>query len=237
MPAPTIPGVVTGTHGENVDAINIEEIPLFQIQAAELGGAEVLQQASALAHGAAHRVGLLHNFLDEEMLVLALHGLGGFDIHLFDGFLDFLLMPVHRLIFPGTYDRHLPVVQEDGLAGKADKGSGVACKDHLLLADADDQRAAVAGADEQFAVVLEQYDDAVGTFDAVQSGADRLFWSAGSVEVIIDQMSKDFRIGFAFELIALILKLTTQVDKIVDDAVVNHRHLSVSAEVGMGVLI
>ena len=70
--------------------------------------------------------------------------------------------------WPGLQHGHLVVVEVDHLRGVLDDGAGVGGDDVLVLADADDQRAALAGDDQRVGLVLADHRDAVGALDLVQ---------------------------------------------------------------------
>ncbi len=87
-------------------------------------------------------IGLLHDFLEHEVLVVA-------EFHLFEfefGFLDFGrhgdIVDGHGFEAGGLDDGHFVVVEVDDLGGVLDDGGGVGGDDVFAVADADDQGAA-----------------------------------------------------------------------------------------------
>ena len=111
----------------------------------------------------------------------------------------------------------------------------------LILADAEHQRTAAAGADNQ-ARKLGMHDcDAVGAGDLPERLADggdkRPLGALGrAVKGAADKMGKHLGIGLGLELVAFRLHLGAEGGVVLDDTVVDEGQLAGAVEVGVGVL-
>ena len=98
----------------------------------------------------------------------------------------------------------LAVVQVDDAGGAGDEGHHVAAEEHLALADADDEGAAVAGPDDASRLVGVDDRDAVGALEVDQGGLD------GRLEVALvvlgDEVGYDLGVGLAIEDDALLAR-------------------------------
>ena len=105
----------------------------------------------------------------------------------------------------GVEHAQLMVVEVDDLVGVADEGGGVAGQEVLAVADADDQRAAEPGADDQPGLRAGHRREAVGALEQRQRLAHGLDQVA--VEMRRDQLGDDLGVGLAAERDALGLEL------------------------------
>ena len=87
------------------------------------------------------------------------------------------------------------------VAGLAQEGGDRGGEEGLVLADADDQRAFLAGADEQVGVVDVHRDERVVAAQVAEGGAD----GRGQVAVVValDQVGDDLGVGLGGEVVAL----------------------------------
>ena len=84
-------------------------------------------------------------------------------------------------VVAGRLDRrHVAVLQVDHLAGVADEGGDVGRGEHLVLAQAEHQRGAVAGDDELVGVLGVHHHEAVGAFDPLERADDRVLEGGAS---------------------------------------------------------
>ena len=175
-----------------------------EVQAAEVGrGVGVVEPA---AHGVLQRLGLLVDLLEHVVLEVALVGVAGVPV---DG------VDVGRRRGAGRrrgcasssgVSTHIWwSLQVDHLVGVAGQGGRVAGQEVLAVADADHQRAAEAGADDQARVARADDGQAVGALQQRQRpcapprpGRRR--------QVAGDQLGDDFGVGVAVEDDALGLR-------------------------------
>ena len=156
-----------------------------------------------------HAVGLLEDFLEHVVRILAALGFLGRPIHGTDGALDGLALGLQGEVLVGQRD-DVAVVQVDDLAGVGDDGGNVAGEEVLAVADADHERRAAAGAEEVAGQVSVQEGDAVGAVDLARGGEDGLDEPFGRgaavsgerlVEVIADEVGEDFGVRLRKELV------------------------------------
>ena len=105
----------------------------------------------------------------------------------------------------------------------------------LVLADADDQRALLAGADQQVRPVGVHGDEGVVPAQLGEGGAD----GGGEVAVVVggDQVGDDLGVGFGGERLALGLEALAQLRVVLDDPVENDVDAIGAVAVGVGVLL
>lgn len=135
----------------------------------------------------------------------------------------------------GLEGGHLAVVQGDDLAGVGDQGGDVGGDEHLLLADAEDDRGAVAGDDDPVREVGVQHGDAVGALDLADGLADLALQGVGLGAA--DEVGEDLGVGLGEEDHAVGGEPGAQVGGVVEDAVVDDGDLGVGVQVGVGVLV
>ncbi len=193
--------------------------------------------AALLEQVAAHRVldavGLLEDLLEHEVLEAAA--------------LDRLQVPldlVDRLVDPARREgadpvplrgehRHLAVVEVDHLPGVLDDRRLVGGDEELAVADAEDDRRAVARGHQHVGLVGRDDGDAVGTVDVAQRGGDGLL-EVALVE-LADQVRQDLGVGVGGELVPPADECLAQVGGVLDDAVVDQRNATRLVDVRMGV--
>ncbi len=100
---------------------------------------------------------------------------------------------------------------------------------HLTVADADRERRALAGADQQIVLPLEQEGQREGAVQAREAGGDGIDRCLAAVELTGNEMGDDLGVGLRFEHIAIGLELCPQLAEILDNAVMN------DGELGRGV--
>ena len=155
--------------GEN-DPADIAQLRRRHVQSAELGGA--LFQAEPAAHRVAHGAGLLKDFLEHVVRVIAF-------LDVLGGELDFADLVIARfageradLEFVALDRDEIEVVQVNGVARVGDDRADIAGEKIFVLADAEDERAAAPGADDEIGNVAVDERDAVGADDLLQRRAN-----------------------------------------------------------------
>ncbi|MNS64507.1 hypothetical protein D3C72_976380 [compost metagenome] len=128
----------------------------------------------------------------------------------------------------------LAVFHVDDLAGVVEDGGNVRGEEVLALADADDQGAALAGADEAAGLGLVQHGDGVGAldgFERVEHGVEQI-----AVVEARDQVREHLGVGLGLELDAAGHELGFQLNEVLDDAVVHHHQITRGVGVRVGVV-
>ena len=139
----------------------------------------------------------------------------------------------HRLKALGIDHRDLAVVEMHDLPGVAHERGDVGCDEHLAIADADDDRRALAGNDDAVRPGGIDHRDSVGAA-YVREGVphpllERLLVGAR------DEVGDDLGIGLRDEFDPFGHEARAQCRGVLDDAVVHHRDGAVRAHVRVGV--
>ena len=108
-------------------------------------------------------------------------------------------------------------------------------EERLALADADDQRALLAGADEQVGMVGVHRDEGVVAAEVGEGGAD----GVGEVAVVValDQVGDDLGVGLGGEDVALGASSLAQLGVVLDDPVEDDVDVVGAVAVRVGVLL
>jgi hypothetical protein len=137
---------------------------------------------------------------------------------------------------PG-HDAQFTVVEIDDLARVREDRRGVARHEILPVANADQQRTALAGGDDLVGVVRRQHGDAVRAFDEVQrvdhGVLQRITFGHGR----LDQVGQHLAVGLRLELVALFLEQGPERAVVLDDAVVHDGDLALAVDVRVGVAL
>ena len=165
-------GVQRGPASGQNDAADIAQLRRRHVQAAELGGAFLVAQPSA--HRIAHRTGLLEDFLEHVVRVIAL-----FNVRI--GELDFAELVIAALAgdradleFVALDGDDVEVVEVNRIARVGDDGADVAGQKIFLFADAEDERTSAASPDDEIWNVAMNQRDAVCSDDLAQGRAHRI---------------------------------------------------------------
>ena len=177
-------GVVGRAAAEELDLADRTELAGVQVDAAEPCRGEAIVEPAP--ERAAQRVRLLVDLLAHVVLVRAELVVVGVRVDGHRGLRGTAGFPSikRRRAVVGRADRRdLAVLQVNHLAGVADQRGHVGGDEHLVLAEAKHDRAAVAGDDELVGVLRVQDDEAVGALDATERADDRVFEAAGAAPV------------------------------------------------------
>ena len=121
----------------------------------------------------------------------------------------------------------------DAVGERADR-QGVGADEHLAIAIADHQRAAAAGAHDQAVLALDQHGERIGAGQTVEGGLQgRQRFKPGG-DFGIKQLGDDLSVGLALEHSAGGFQFVAQLGEVLDDAVVDQRHLAGLMRVGVG---
>jgi hypothetical protein len=214
-------GVARRAAAEDLHALDLARLADRQVEAAEVRGLEPVVDAPAQCALDGPR--LLGDLLDQEVGVVA--DLGADDVPV-DGGRALRRGPVVQGVRAVAVRRdrgELAVVEVDDLAGVADQGRHVGGDEHLLLADAQQHRAAVAGDDDLVRVLGVEDGEAVGADDLPERLPDGLLKVARtSRERRRDEVRDGLGVGLRGELDTIGGQLGAQLVGVLDDPVVHH---------------
>ena len=239
--------------GDEDDAIHRAEFGGREVQSAQTRRAFFV--ADAAAEGVFDGARLLEDFLEHEMRELAALGFLGGEFDFADLRADGCRLDRgHLEIVAGQRD-DFEVVEVNDAAGVRDDGADVAGEEILVASDAEQQRAAAAGADDHVGMIGVNDGDAVGA-DHVFEGAAHGFGQCRAIlcacgrpdrvsgchvlkflVIIADEVGEDFGVGLRDEFVAFGEQAFFELLMVFDDAVVDERDFAGLIEVRMRVLV
>ena len=168
-----------------------------------------------------HHFGLFVDFLGHEVIVAGLvhqRGTGG-------GGLDFAVggavLGVEDRRLAVLDHRDIAVFQIGNLVGERCQCESVGAKIGFFFRIAHGQRRALARADQQALMILEDHGDGIGPGQARHSGLGGCFRRHALVHIVGDQMGGHFAVGLGFKFVAPRRQLVAQFAEIFDDAVMD----------------
>jgi len=193
-------------------------------------------EADPAQEGVAHGARLLVDLLEHEVAVAALLGLDGVPGDALRRAGD--LAPVgvgdaHRL---RRHDHHVPVVEEQEVAGVGQEGRNVRGQEVLALPEAHHERRATAGGDELLRLAGVHQDEGVDAFHLLERLAHGVL-ERSAAEVRFHQMGDDLGVGLGHEAVAGGGEARFQREIVLDDPVVDHDQLALAVRVRVGVLL
>ena len=223
------------------DAIDPAQFAGRHAEAAELRRGFLAGKAAA--HRVADRLGLLEDFLEHVVRVVALAHVLRAELDLRD--LEAARAAEQRADFKIVAPDHgeVKVLQVNRLAGVCDDGTHIAREKILALPHTEHERRAASRADDHLRRIRVHEHDAVGADDMPQRLAQRLDESRLSVRagqrvvVFADEMREHLGVGLPGESMALADQFITQRGVIFDHPVVADREAAAFVEVWMRVLI
>ncbi|VUX45921.1 hypothetical protein DF3PA_170022 [Candidatus Defluviicoccus seviourii] len=117
--------------------------------------------------------------------------------------------------------------------GKRRESKRVGAQEHLALAVAQRQRAAVAGADHQIVMAGKQNGEREGAAQPLERFGYCLLRRQPLAQMLADEVDDDFRVGFGRKDAAGARELAPQVLEVLDDAVVDEHHALIGVRVGV----
>ncbi len=120
----------------------------------------------------------------------------------------------------GGEDRHLAVVEEHDVARVAQDRRHVRGDEVFAVADADDDRRAVADRHQLFRIVGRQQHQREQSAHALHRAQHGVL-EAVVLPFLLDQVRDDFGVGLGFELVSLGDELALDLEIVLDDAVVD----------------
>ena len=181
----------------------------------------------------AQRFGLLVDLLEHEMLVAALLGGLGRPVDGRDRALDRRAGDVGDGDAPRPDVGHVAVLEEDDLVGVGEDGRDIRGEEALAVAEADDERHVLPGADQPIALADVHDHDGVGALEPGQRVAD----GVGQVAPVglLDEVGDRLGVGLGGQRVAAGLEPVAQLAEVLDDAVVDDRDLAGAVAVRVGV--
>ena len=224
--------VVGRAAAEDLHAAHRAEVAGVHVEAAEVRGAEPLVEPAA-QHGLRGRR-LLEDLLAHERLVLACFVRRRVDVDDARGLAGGGEVAVaHRGEAGRRHGGHLAVVEHRHGGGVAHDRGEVGGDVHLLVTDADHERAAVAGHDDAVGEVGVEDGEAVGPDDRAERVAHLALEGVGVAAR--DQVGDHLGVGVAGEHHAGVGELGAQGGRVVDDPVVHDGDAAGLVEVRVGV--
>ena len=187
-----------------------------------------------MGEGVADDLGLLVDLLGHEVPVIALFRQQAAGRAALDAALD---LAAARLANVGALagQRHPIAFLEIGDAvGERGERERVRAQIHFPVAIADRQRRALARADQEILLALEQIDERERAAQPPERRMNRLLRRLALAEFVLDDERRNFGIGLGRKRIALGGEFLAQRPEILDDAVVDDREPRRSVRMGVG---
>ena len=144
------------------------------------------------------------------------------------GELDFALnlvaVDVEELGTLAVHHGPVAVAQIGDAAGQRRQRQGIGTDEHLVVAEADRQRGAVLGADDQLRMAGEDHGQGVGTLQPPQRRAGGFDGLHAAFQVQIDKLGDGLGIRFGAELLTFGFEFGAQFGVVFDYPVVHQRH-------------
>ena len=125
------------------------------------------------------------------------------------------------------------VLEEDDPVRVGQDRGDVRGEEALAVAETDDERHVLAGADQPVALADVHDDDGIGAFELAERLAERL----GEVALVglLDEVGDRLRVGLRGQRVAARLEPVAQLAEVLDDPVVDDRDLARAVAVRMGI--
>jgi hypothetical protein len=177
------------------------------------------------------------DLLEHERLVAALLGLLGVPVDGLDRALDGHAGGGEELDALGADDDDLVVLDVLDVPRVCEEGGDARGQELLAVAAADDQRALLAGADDDAGLVGRHGHERVVAAEAVVGDPDGLGEVVGGLELARDQVRHDLDVGLRRELDALRQQLVLELHEVLDDPVDDDVDAVVLVEVRVRVVL
>ncbi len=132
-------------------------------------------------------------------------------------------------------DRDLPIVEEHDLACVCEDRGNIGGHEELAVAEADDDRRAVADGDDRSGIVRRNQDEGEQPFD-VRERATHRGRQAVAAALLLDEVGDDFRVGLGDERVPGRLQLALELQVVLDDPVVHDDDAVLAVAVRMRIL-
>ena len=197
---------------------------------------EQLAAGDALLECLRHRARLLVDLLEHVVGELALLGGVGRQLAQLGRALRGVAVAVEDAHAVAADLGDVALLEEDEVPRHGQQCRHVGGDEVLVLAEADDHRAALARHHDAVGVVLRHDCERVGALELRDGGAHGLEEVARHLEVVVDAVRDHLGVGLGGELVALALRLGAQLLVVLDDAVVDDRD-AVLGDVRVGVAL
>lgn len=224
-------GVVAGTAGDDLHVANLGE-QLRRLRAEAFHHYLVLPEAAF--QGALHDAGLLVDFLEHEVPVLALVGGFGAFVVLHGLALHVVALDIPQAHAVATDLGDIAFFQVDEAVGHLAQRQLVGSEEVLAKPEADHQRAAAAGGDDAVRLRRADHCQAIGPVQFLDRVLQRQGQVADGLQLVMQQVDDDLGVGLRGEHVAQALEPLTERFVVLDDAVVHHRQF-VAGEMRVGV--
>ncbi len=221
--------------GSDVDLIDLLQLVPREIQTTQLGKAFL--EYKTPAHRVLDRLRLLEDLLEHEVLESTLLDLVEIPVDAAYALFDSASLEIEDYVPLAGDHAHFAVVQIHDLAGMRENRRRVAGDEILAVANADQQWAALAGANDLVRIVGRDHRDAVCPFDEVQGVDDGILEHLTVAQRGFDQVGEHLRVRFGHKGVALPLQHGAQRAEVLDDAVVNYGDLAMAIDVWMRVAL
>ena len=225
--------MISGTAGHNKDFIDFTQLLGCPVQLGEADG--FCFRIQAASHGIAQSLGLFIDFLQHEMLKAAFFRCFGIPVNdkhlLADG-------SAVDILHPNTVCRYrsdFAVTHDKGTARMVDNCRNIGSDKVFTLAQADNQRIILFGADDFIRLVFAHKYQAVGAFDKLQHLFDGFFEI--SVILVSHQMSYNLAVRFGQEFMSLGNQLFLQAKIVFNNTVMDNDKLTAAVRMRMRVAI
>ena len=219
----------TRSAGGDDDVVDLEQVFLGNIQAAELGKALFENETST--HGVFHRGGLLEDFLQHEVRIAAPFDLLQVPLDTSDGLVANRRIEVEHLVTVAGDHGDIAIVEIDHVARVREYRRRVRSDEVFPVADTDQQRATVAGGHDFVLLVAGDGRESVGTV-ALPQRFDHGRFKVARVGHL-NQMGEHFGVGVRLEHVTACFQPRLERRGVLDDAVVHDRDLAVLARMRM----
>ena len=223
-------GVVAGAAGDDVNIADQRQLAFSP--GAEGGGEDMIIREQAIQR-VGDGGGLLKDFLEHKVLILAFFHAQGRVLVLLHGVLDQLVLPVPDLAVVAGQPGVFAFIQIDEAVGYLQQRQGVGANVMLAAANADNQRAAHAGAIQGVGFILMDDAEGKGTAQFGQRAAQGAEHVLLTAVVVSQQVGDHFGVGLGGEYVAKFLQLQAQRVVILDDAVVDDSQTVGTMRVGV----
>ena len=225
--------MISGTAGHDKDFIDFAQFFFRPVQLGEADG--FCFRIQAAGHGVAQSLGLLIDFLQHEMLKAAFFRCFGIPVNdkhlLADGSAVDILHPYTVC----RYRSDFAVAHDKGTARMVDNRRDIGGDKVFTLAQTDNQRIILFGADDFIRLVFAHKYQTVGALDELQHLFDGFFEI--SVILVRHQMSYNLAVRFGQEFMSLGNQLFLQAKIVFNNTVMDNDKLATAVRMGMRIAI
>ena len=147
-------------------------------------------------------------------------------VHVIRALTGWCCVELERLVSVGPQHGHLTVIEVDHLGRVVDHCGDIRADEHLLVADPDDHRRAVAGDDDAIRLRGIDHGEPVGALDAGEREPHRIFQVLARRPPPCDQVGEHLGVSVTGEDHAIGFECGPQLHRVLDDAVVHERDRS-----------